>query len=93
MEAVYILFSEKMNRFYIGYTADFETRMEFHKNAEKNKFTAKADDWIVYLTIECQSKKQALGIEGHIKRMKSKKYIQNLKKYPEIIEKLLEKYC
>jgi len=31
-------------------------------------------------------------IEIHIKKMKSKKYIQDLKKYPEIAQKLLKKY-
>lgn len=32
-------------------------------------------------------------IETHIKKMKSKKYIQNLKIYPEIPLKLLVKYA
>jgi putative endonuclease len=32
-----------------------------------------------------------MKIERHIKKMKSKKYIQNLKKYPEMVEKLLIK--
>jgi len=33
-----------------------------------------------------------LKIEGHIKGMKSKNYIVNLAKYPEMVTKLLEKY-
>ena len=36
--------------------------------------------------------KQARNIETHIKRMKSRVYIVNLKKYPEIIVKLKIKY-
>ncbi len=39
------------------------------------------------------SKAQALAIEKHIKAMKSKIYIHNLKKYPEMIDKLLLKYA
>jgi len=35
---------------------------------------------------------QARMIETHIKRMKSRKYIENLMKYPAIAEKLKEKY-
>jgi putative endonuclease len=35
---------------------------------------------------------QAHKIENHIKKMKSKKYIENLKKYPEISLRLLQKY-
>ena len=30
--------------------------------------------------------------EAHIKRMKSRKYIENLKLYPEMMEKLILKY-
>ncbi len=89
---VYILHSAKLNRFYIGYTSDFETRIEFHKNAAAHKYTSNASDWIVFLKILCKSKSQGLKIERHIKKMKSTRYIENLLKYPEIILKLLEKY-
>ena len=92
VHTVYILHSEKLNRYYTGYTNNLEERLLFHKHPESRKFTAKANDWMLFFTIKCNSKKQALSIEKHVKRMKSKKYIQNLKKYPEIIEKLLLKY-
>jgi putative endonuclease len=46
----------------------------------------------LFLKIDCDSKKQGLAIERHIKSMKSKIYIENLIKHPEIITKLLEKY-
>ncbi|QLC66707.1 GIY-YIG nuclease family protein [Flavobacterium sp. LPB0248] len=92
MHFVYILYSVKLNRFYTGYTSNFDNRMEFHRNAESHKFTANAEDWELYLKIECENKSQALSIEKHIKNMKSKTYIENLIKYPEIIDKLLIKY-
>ncbi|WP_426483322.1 GIY-YIG nuclease family protein [Flavobacterium sp. 2] len=92
MNVVYIIFSAKLNRYYIGFTSDFDTRMEFHKNAESRKFTANAQDWELFFKIECENKPQALNIEKHIKKMKSKIYIENLTKYPDIILKLKEKY-
>ena len=55
-----------------------------------NKFTAKADDWELFFSELCVSKEQANGIERHIKKMKSKIYINNLIKYPDIILKLKE---
>ncbi|MBU3927300.1 MAG: sugar nucleotide-binding protein, partial [Bacteroidetes bacterium] len=58
----------------------------------KTKFTANAKDWTLFLSIDCHSIEQAQRIEHHIKRMKSKKYIQNLLTYPEISIKLLLKY-
>ena len=93
MFCVYILHSIKLNRFYIGFTTDFEVRLDFHFNSgEHRKFTHKANDWTIFLKIECQTKPQGLAIERHIKNMKSKVYINNLVLYPEMIEKLLEKY-
>ena len=92
MDCIYILHSVKLNRFYIGYTSNFETRLAFHQNAADYKFTSNANDWIVFLKINCESKSQALQIEQHIKNMKSKIYVENLLKYPEMILKLLDKY-
>ena len=92
MPLVYILFSEKLNKFYIGFTTDLEERLQYHQTAETRKFTYNATDWIVFLTIECKSKEQGLAIEKHVKAMKSSIYIRNLKLYPEMIEKLRERF-
>ncbi|MGB0886524.1 MAG: GIY-YIG nuclease family protein [Vicingaceae bacterium] len=90
---VYILFSTQYNRFYIGETCDFENRLKQHNSGFYDKsYTKKANDWKQHLLIECESKKQALKIERHIKKMKSVAYLGNLKKYPEIILKLKQKY-
>jgi len=47
------------------------------------KFTAKADDWNLFFSLECRDISHAKQIEKHIKKMKSRKYIENLKSYPE----------
>ena len=91
----YILYSQKLDRFYIGSTIlRPEERLGSHLTDYygKTKFTAKAKDWILTFNIKCHSIEQAQRIEHHIKRMKSKKYIQNLLTYPEISIKLLAKY-
>ncbi|WP_225318042.1 GIY-YIG nuclease family protein [Flavobacterium luteum] len=85
--------STKLGRFYIGFTSDFDKRFDFHLNSdEKRKFTHNANDWITFLIIKCQSKSQELAIEKHIKKMKSKIYIQNLILCPEMIDKLLKEH-
>lgn len=94
MHIVYILHSQKLNRFYIGYTTNLDLRLDFHLNdSQARKFTYKANDWTLFFSLTCASKKQALAIEKHIKAMKSKVYVENLVKYPEMTHKLLEKYC
>ncbi len=89
---VYILHSKTLNRFYIGYTSNLEERLIFHSNSDSKKFTYKASDWVLFYTIACDSKVQGLQIEKHIKTMKSKTYIENLVKYPEMSKKLKLKY-
>jgi putative endonuclease len=94
MASVYILFSKKLDRFYTGSCNDLSYRIEQHFNKDFNKsFTAKTDDWDLFLFVDDLHYTQARSIEKHIKNMKSKAYILNLKKYPEIFQKLIIKYA
>ncbi|ESU29080.1 hypothetical protein FLJC2902T_11170 [Flavobacterium limnosediminis JC2902] len=93
MHYVYILLSPQKDTFYIGETSDLEIRLQWHLSKEfKNSHTKIADDWILFYKINCKDINQARKIEKHIKAMKSKKFIQNLNTFPEITQKLLEKY-
>ena len=91
---VYILYSPTLDRFYVGCSNDFDGRLIKHglKFYGKESFTAKADDWEVFLHFNCKDEKQAKSIERHIKKMKSRNFIENLKSYPEMIQKLILKY-
>jgi len=90
----YVLFSTSVNQYYIGVTTDsIEHRLIKHNESfYGKKFTSKANDWLVYLVISCECEIQMFAIEKHIKRMKSRIYIENLKIYPEISESLKERY-
>ena len=92
---VYILYSQNADKYYVGSTRiDPAIRLERHLEEYygKLKFTKSANDWRLFFTIDCQSYSQALKIEKHIKQMKSRTYLNNLTKYPEISLKLLEKF-
>ena len=91
MHFCYIIHSKNLDKFYVGETSDFEQRIKFH-NSGFSEFTSKANDWQIYLLISCKNREIARKLEKHIKSMKSKNYIRNLTKYPEIIEKLQAKY-
>ena len=71
---VYILYSEKIDKFYTGCSIDFEQRFEKHKSKFYGTlgFTTKADDWEIFLHFPCTNEQQAKSIEQHIKKMKSK---------------------
>jgi putative endonuclease len=90
---VYIIYSIKLDKFYVGETSDFKNRLEEHKTGfYKNSFTAKAQDWELFFKLDCKNKSQAIRIEKHIKSMKSKNYFHNLNIYPEISKKLKERF-
>ena len=89
MASVYILFSNKLDRFYIGSCKEFHFRFEQHLGkVYPGSFTGNADDWQLFLLIEDLSYSKARSLERHIKKMKSRVYLQNLAKYPEMILKL-----
>jgi len=93
LATVYIVYSTKLNRYYVGSCLDISARLEQHQNKTFNdSFTSKTDDWSLFLVVHNLDYRQARSIESHIKKMKSKTYIENLVKYPEIIQKLKEKY-
>ena len=93
MASVYILFSPSINQFYIGNCKDLDNRLNQHLLKEViGAFTANANDWVLFFSINQLEYEQARKIENHIKKMKSRKYIENLKSYPEISEKLVLKY-
>ena len=92
---VYIIHSPSIDRYYIGSTTEeLAKRLMAHNSGKygSKSFTSRAKDWELYYSIDCVSKSQALKIEQHIKRMKSRKYIENLKTYDEIGTKLKSMY-
>ena len=93
MASVYILFSEKLNRFYTGSCLDLLQRLQSHKDKSfTDSFTSKTEDWELFFTINDLDYRQSRLIELHIKKMKSVIFIKNLKQYPELVAKLIERY-
>ncbi|WP_373493325.1 GIY-YIG nuclease family protein [Aquiflexum sp.] len=91
--SVYILYSKSIDRFYIGYTENIESRIDQHnKHVFKGSFTDKAEDWQIFHLITNLTESTAKLIEKHIKKNKSRTYLENLKKYPDLNQKLILKY-
>jgi putative endonuclease len=93
MAVVYILFSNELNRYYIGSCYDLRSRLKEHREKKyAASYTTKVSDWEVFFLLENLSYSQARNIENHIKKMKSRGYIVNLSRYPEMKLKLIRKY-
>jgi len=76
MYYVYILYSRKIDKYYIGYSENPQKRLEFH-NSEFNKiWSRRGQPWELRLTIKFDTKTEALHSERFIKRKKSRAYIE-----------------
>ena len=73
----YILYSLKLNKYYVGSTTDIERRMKEH-NRGKEKFTRTSSPWRLVYKEEYGELNQARQREYYIKKMKSRKFIENL---------------
>jgi putative endonuclease len=93
MASVYILYSQLLNRYYVGSCKELDARIHDHLfKYFPDAYTAKATDWILFFTINDLSYSQARKIEIHIKKMRTHRYIQSLKKYPELVAKITDKF-
>ena len=78
MYTVYILYSPKLERYYIGFTEGLIiTRLKKHL-ANHRGFTGIAKDWEVVYTEEYKNKKDAMLREKEIKNWKSRVIIEKL---------------
>jgi putative endonuclease len=77
MYTLYIIYSEKLNRFYVGYTNNLLRRISEH-NRLKGKYTDIGIPWILVHSEEFKDKKAARDRELFIKSRKSKQFIINL---------------
>jgi len=77
MWKVYIIYSEKIDRYYTGITEDLEWRLERH-NQGWGRFTKRGIPWMVVYNEKYITKSEAVKREREIKNRKSRKYIENL---------------
>ena len=89
---VYILQSVKTNRYYVGQTENPELRLEQHNSDENDHFTFRDKPWVLKITIECKSRRQAMMLESFIKRQKSKTFIEKIIADEKVRQSLIQKF-
>ncbi|MBL0144514.1 MAG: GIY-YIG nuclease family protein [Chitinophagaceae bacterium] len=77
MPFTYILFSKKLNKYYVGACVDMKRRLYEH-NIGHSKFTSTGIPWELKWTKEFETLTLAKAFEQKIKRMKSRKFIEDL---------------
>ena len=77
MYYLYILYSQTLDKYYIGHTSDLEGRLRRHLSNHKG-FTGKKSDWKIVYTETYSDKTKAYQREREIKSWKSRKKIKEL---------------
>jgi putative endonuclease len=75
---VYILYSEKFNKNYTGYTSNLIARFRLHNLLETKGFTLKFRPWKVIHVEFFHSKSEAMKREKHLKTGIGREFIQKL---------------
>ena len=79
MHYLYVLYSAKSDKYYVGYTQRPRERLYEHNNAEINTYTSKHRPWVMHGLFEVGfDKTEAIRIERFIKRQKSRKLIEKI---------------
>ena len=71
----YIIYSSKLDRYYIGHTDNLKERLAQH-NSGISTYTSKASDWLLKYSESFHSREEARKRETEIKKKKSRKYIE-----------------
>lgn len=79
MFVVYVLFSEKFNKHYTGFTSNLEERLKSHFELDKNSYTSRYRPWKLIYTKEFESKTEAMSHEKWLKTGIGRTFIKKLK--------------
>ncbi len=77
MPVTYIIYSARLNKYYIGACIDFQRRFYEH-NIGHSKFTSTGIPWEKKFLLEFATLQEAKTFELKVKRMKSRKFIEEL---------------
>jgi putative endonuclease len=73
---VYIIYSDFLDRYYVGSTDNIERRIREH-NSGKGNFTSKRMPWKQVITLSLKTRSDAVKLELKIKRRGIKRYLQD----------------
>ncbi|MBX2962945.1 MAG: GIY-YIG nuclease family protein [Cyclobacteriaceae bacterium] len=84
MYTVYVLYSPKFKKTYVGYTSSLTNRLASHNELATKGYTLKFRPWIVLITEHYETKTQAIKRERELKSGKGREYIKTVlnKRFP-----------
>ncbi|MDQ7066309.1 MAG: GIY-YIG nuclease family protein [candidate division KSB1 bacterium] len=78
MYTVYVLYSRRYNKIYIGYTSNLEQRLLSHNELSNKGWTARYRPWHLIYTEEYEEKGKAMQRERALKSARGREFIWRL---------------
>jgi putative endonuclease len=78
MFIVYVLYSQKYQQIYIGYTSDLENRFLSHNELATKGHTIKYRPWVIAYTEEFKTKPEAMKREAQLKTANGRAFAWNI---------------
>ena len=76
MFTVYVLYSERYDKIYIGYTSDLKKRFKSHNELAKKGWTVRFRPWEIVYTETFERKQDALRREKQLKTSRGRAFIR-----------------
>ena len=78
MFSVYVLYSPKYSKIYIGFTSDINQRMKSHNELSQKGWTIRYRPWVMVHSEDFSEKAKALYREKELKGAKGREWIWSL---------------
>jgi len=78
MYTTYVLYSEKYDKIYIGFTSDLERRLLSHNELSTKGWTVRFRPWRLLYKEEYESKSDAMRRERELKSYQGRQFIRQL---------------
>ena len=78
MYTTYVLYSEKYDKIYIGFTSDLEGRLLSHNKLSTKGWTVRFRPWRLLYKEEYESKSDAMRRERELKSYRGRQFIRQL---------------
>ena len=78
MYYLYILYSQSIDKFYIGYSSDPARRLKEHNHLENTIWTKRGQPWELKTSIPYEDMRQAIKAERKLKKLKSRRVINQV---------------
>ena len=76
---LYILYAASSDKYYVGYSNDYQRRLVEHNHSDSNTFTSRYRPWTIKAVFSCGAiVADAIRIERFIKKQKSRKLIETI---------------